>query len=184
VYNYRKENILWRVRAGVIRTSIHSGWSYSDASFTYTYEAGKKEMDYYLAPGITKMFTVNRFEYFAGVEMPVTIYGPAKVYKQYGYGTAGVAEQRYSNITTGSYRNGFSAGLGAFGGFSVRFYRNFTFGPEVGFAFLYSDLGSSGAFTSTTTDNGSYTENLRFTKNYRKLGVTGMQGSLNLALWL
>lgn len=182
-YTYHHESMLMRARAGIIRTDIHSAWNYEDASFNYSYDATKTEMDLYIAPAISKIFTVSRFNYFAGVELPVTIYGRSKVRKLYSYSTLGSGDLRYSSETSGDYSNGFSAGLGAFGGFSVKFFNNLTFGPEAGFAFLFSDYGGRGAFTSVTTDGSTFTQHVVFSRRYRQMGVSGLQGSLNLTWW-
>lgn len=182
-YNYRKENLVWRTRAGIIRTAIRSDWEFTDAAFKHSYNASKDQLDIYIVPGITKMFTIMRFSYFAGIEMPVTLYGPAKIRKHYSYSTLSSDELRYSFETSGSYRNGWSAGIGAFGGFSVKFHKTFTFGPEVGFAFLYSDFGTQGQFDSVTQNGFTYTERTTFSRNYSRFGVSGITGSLNLSYW-
>jgi hypothetical protein len=182
-YHCWKEGMVLRARAGVNRTVIRSDWGFSDPAFAHSYEASKQQTDIYFAPGITKMFTVMRFAYFAGVEMPVTLYGPAKVRKSYSYSDVSTGELKYTFETTGSYRNGWSAGVGAFGGFSARFYKTITFGPEVGFAFLYSDYGSSGEFDSTTQNGSTHSDHSTFSRSYRKFGVSGITGSLNLSYW-
>lgn len=182
-YQYRKGNMAMRVRGGIIYSHIKAGWTYTDASFRYKYEAYKKELDYYLAPGASMIFTVGKFSYFAGAELPFTLYGPASVYKHYSYSTINTGDIKYSNETTGSYSNGWSAGLGAFGGFSVKIHNTFTFGPEAGFAFVYSNYGKKGEFTSVTKNGTDYTENLRFSKGYSEIGISGLQGSLNFSYW-
>lgn len=182
-HQYFKDNLAFRVRAGIIRTSISSSWSYSDASFIYQYTASKTQHDIYIAPGATVIFSVPRFNYFAGVEMPVTVHGPASVRKYYAYSLSSSGEQRSSTEVTGKYNNGWTAGVGAFGGFAVKVYRNITFGPEAGFAFTYSNHGSKGEFTTTVENGTSYSEKASFTRNYSSLGITGLNGSLNLYWW-
>lgn len=182
-HRYYKENLAFRVRAGIVRTSIKSSWTYSDASFVYQYTASKTQHDFYIAPGATVIFSVPRFNYFAGVEVPVTVHGPASVRKYYAYSLMSSGEQKSSTEVTGKYNNGWTAGVGAFGGFAVKVYRNITFGPEAGFAFTYSNHGNRGEFTTTVANGASYSEKASFTRNYSSLGITGLNGSLNLHWW-
>jgi hypothetical protein len=173
----RKNNNVWRMRAGVIRTNVQSGWNYTDPSFYYAYSARKKQLDYYIAPGIYKTFSVFKFSYHAGLELPVTVYGPANVSKIYTYSSVSTGEMLYLNEITGKINNGYSFGLAPFAGFMINLSQNFSFGPEVGFALLFSDYGSRGEFRTSTMNGVSYQTAESFNPGYRKAGISQPYGS-------
>lgn len=178
----RKESYIWRVRAGINRINIRSQWTDTDASFHYTYEAQKKEFDYYIAPGAYRIFEAIKFNYYAGMEFPLTVYGPAQVSKIYTYSSVSSGEMLYLNEVTGKINNGYSIGLAPFGGFTFTFFNNFSFGPEVGFALLFSDYGNGGEFHSSTVNGSTFQVNENFETSYSKTGVTRPYGSF-IILW-
>lgn len=173
----RKESYIWRVRAGITRTDIRSSWSYTDPSFQYTYDAYKKELDYYVAPGAYRVFDSFKFNYYAGMEFPLTVYGIAQVSKTYSYSSLSSGEMLYQNITTGKIRNGYSMGLAPFAGFTITFFENFSFGPEVGVGLLYSDYGSGGEFETYVVNGSTYLITENFETSYKKIGITQPYGS-------
>ncbi len=104
-----------------------------------------------IAPGMVWKVNQNKMQFYGGFELPVNLHGEFKLMEtRLQYDTGG-SNLTHSTLAT-TIPKGFSAGMGAIGGFQYFIKRNITIGAEFSSALLYAKLSGETAATLTTIE--------------------------------
>jgi hypothetical protein len=153
-------NTNWMMRINVIMShySISSNaynYNYDNPTYTSTFNEMQSysRNDWQFSIGVEREINIKHFNLFVGANVPVTIYGTANYGESNINDTNGVF-YNYSG-TTIVYHNGFSAGLGIYGGINYR-YKFILIGPQFSLAYLYYSVGGNSQETNVYYGPGYY----------------------------
>lgn len=107
-----------------------------------------------VAPGMVWKTDQNKIQFYGGFELPVNLHGEFKLVETRLQYDAGGTNLTHSILET-TIPKGFSAGVGAVGGFQYFLKRNITIGAEFSSALLYAKLSGETAATLTTVEPAS-----------------------------
>lgn len=183
---YLKDDVFIRCKTGVDNIDIKllpDDYIEATGIYHYYYNAWKKRTDFIIAPGIGGKIVIKKFGFFAGFDVPFTYYGKAQTYNYYQTNDAITGVQISSSEQSGSIFKAYSIGIGNFAGFAFMF-KQFSFGGEISYAFLYNKRMSESTFrivnkdlqTNTVTSVGDVTYN----PNISNFDMSKIKGSITL----
>lgn len=148
-YNLNKETTL-RLRLAATQISMEEYYDFTDDQGIFNdFSAVGQQGRFQIAPGIIWKFKPSRLEFYGGFELPVNLHGEFQLTEKRMQFASGGGNTMSHSILNTTLPKGFTAGIGAVGGFNYFINRNFSLGAEFSSALLYAKL--SGETTAILT---------------------------------
>ncbi|QCR21700.1 hypothetical protein [Pontibacter sp. SGAir0037] len=183
-YNVSDETSL-RLRLGATRISLKEYYDFTDdQGINSDFAATGIQTRVCIAPGVAWKFTQNKLQFYAGFEFPVTLHGEfALTESRIQYETGQSAMVAHTILRT-VLPSGFSAGVGALGGFNYFLNKTFSVGAEFSSALLYAKLSGETTATLSTIKPENTSPVIINTQDGNK-GVTfnDSRFSIGIAFW-